>query len=186
MIIVIFRIRKVIQGTKLNVKKTIIFSAYLVAITSFLLYDSFLIGGLPVAYVIPYFAITLGAAYCSYGYSKGTLSFRKLPNDEGGNSSIYMKGGLSIYLIYIVALSIRIAINFLFIGSGKFYFNNQESVLANVTDIAIMPLLRLGPATTILAFVATDVLLIVGAGLLIGRNARVLTYYYKEKQIGVK
>jgi hypothetical protein len=52
MIIVIFRIRKVIQGTKLNVKKTIIFSAYLVAITSFLLYDSFLIGGLPVAYTI--------------------------------------------------------------------------------------------------------------------------------------
>ena len=110
-----------------------------------------------------------------------------MPNDEGGDSSIYMKGGLSIYLIYVVALSIRIAINFLFIGSGKFYFNNQESVLANVTDIAIMPLLRLGPATTILAFVATDVLLIVGAGLLIGRNAKsTLKYYYKEKQIGVK
>src|SRR5205085_12309526 len=78
-IIVIFRIRKVIQGTKLNVKKTIIFSAYFVAITSFLLYNSFLIVGLPFAYVIPYFAIALGAAYCSYGYSKGTLSFRKLP-----------------------------------------------------------------------------------------------------------
>ena len=62
MIIVIFRIRKVIQGTKLNVKKTIIFSAYFVAITSFLLYNSFLIGGLPVAYVIPYFAIALGAS----------------------------------------------------------------------------------------------------------------------------
>ena len=185
-IIVIFRIRKLIQETKLNVKKTIIFSAYLVAITSFLIYNSFLIGGLPVGYVIPYFAIALGAAYCSYGYSKGTLSFRKLPNDEAGNSSIYMKGGLSIYLIYIVALSIRVVINFLFIGSGKFYFTNQESVLAHGTDIAIMPLLRIGPATTILAFVATDVFLIAGAGLLIGRNARVLKYYYKDKQIGVK
>jgi hypothetical protein len=186
MITVIFRIREVIQGTKLNVKKTIIFSAYLVAITSFLLYNSFLIGGLPIAYVIPYFAIVLGAAYCSYGYSKGTLSFWKLPNDEDGNSSIHMKGGLSIYLIYIVALSIRVVINFLFIGSGKFYFTNQESVLANGTDIAVMPLLRIGSATTILAFVSTDVLLIVGAGLLIGRNARVLKYYYEDKQIGVK
>ena len=136
----------------------------------------------PVAYVIPYFAIALGAAYCSYGYSKRTLSFRKLPNDEGGDLSIYMKGGLSIYLIYVVALSIRIAINFLFIGSGKFYFNNQESVLANVTDIAIMPLLRLDPATTILAFVVTDVLLIVGAGLLIGRNARVLNTIIKRNR----
>jgi len=109
-----------------------------------------------------------------------------LPNDEGGNSRIYMEGGLSIYLIYIVALSIRVVINFLFIGSGKFYFTNQESVLANGTDIAIMPLLRIGPATMILAFVATDVLLIVGAGLLIGRNARVLKCYYRDKQIGVK
>jgi hypothetical protein len=182
MIIIIFRIRKVIQGTKVNVKKTIIFSAYFLAITSFFVYNSFLIGRFPVAYVILYFAIAVGAAYCSYWYSKRTLSFQKVPNGNASSSfTIYAKGGLSIYLIYTVALTIRIVINFLFIGSEKFFFNNQESVLANNTAIAVLPLLSIDTATTTLALVVTDTLLIIGAGLLLGRNARILKYLYKEK-----
>jgi hypothetical protein len=75
----------------------------------------------------------------------------------------------------------RIAINFLFIGSDKFYFNNQESMVANGTAIGIMPLIRTDPMTTTLAFVATDLLLVIGAGLLVGRNSRIIEYYYKEK-----
>jgi hypothetical protein len=71
-IIIIFRIKKAIQGTKVNVKKTIIFSAYFVAISSFLVYNSFLVGGVPVVYAVPYFAIVVAAAYCSYIYSKST------------------------------------------------------------------------------------------------------------------
>jgi hypothetical protein len=183
MLIIIFRIRKVVQGTKVNVKRTIIFSAYFLAITSFFVYNSFLIGGFPVAYVTPYFAIAIGAAYCSYWYSKRTLSFEKIPNGSAGNFTIYAKGGLSIYLIYTVALTIRIVINFLFIGSEKFFFSNQESVLANDTAIAVLPLLSTDPATTTLALVVTDTLLIVGTGLLLGRNTRILKYFYKEKQI---
>lgn len=185
MIIIIFRIRKVIQGTKVNVKKTIIFSAYFLAITSFFVYNSFLIGGFPVAYVTPYFAIAVGAAYCSYWYSKRTLSFLKIPNDNASSFTIYAKGGLSIYLIYSVALTIRIVINFLFIGSEKFFFNNQESLLANNTAIAVLPLLSTDTATTTLALVVTDILLIIGAGLLLGRNARILKYLYKEKECAV-
>jgi len=181
MIIIIFRIRKVIQGTKVNVKKTIIFSAYFLAITSFLVYNSFLIGGFPVGYVTPYFAIAVAAAYCSYWYSKRTLSFQKVPNGLA-SSFTTAKGGLSIYLIYTVALTIRIVINFLFIGSEKFFFNNQQSVLANNTAIAVLPLLSTDTATTTLALVVTDTLLIIGAGLLLGRNARILKYLYKEKQ----
>jgi hypothetical protein len=44
------------------------------------------------------------------------------------------------------------------------------------------PLIHTGSATTILAFTVTDFLLMVGAGLLIGRNARVLKYYYEHKK----
>ena len=188
MIIIIFRIRKVIKGTKVNVKKTIIFSAYFLAITSFFVYNSFLIGRFPIAYVAPYFAIAVGAAYCSYWYSKKTLSFQKVPNGNASSISftIYAKGGLSIYLIYTVALTIRIVINFLFIGSEKFFFNNQESLLANNTAIAVLPLLSTDAATTTLALVVTDTLLIIGAGLLLGRNARILKYLYKEKQSEVE
>lgn len=89
-----------------------------------------------------------------------------------------------IYLLYIVALIVRSAINFIFIGSEKFYFNNQEAILENGSSaILIMPpLVHTDSATTILAFTATDFLLMVGAGLLIGRNARVLKYYYQDKK----
>jgi hypothetical protein len=45
-----------------------------------------------------------------------------------------------------------------------------------------MPLLYTDPAMTMLAFIATDFLLIVGAGLVIGRNARVVKYHYQHKE----
>jgi hypothetical protein len=185
-IIIIFRIRKVMQGTKVSVKKTIIFSAYYLAIASFLFYNSFLIGSVPFAYAVPYSAIAVASGYGSYKYSKRILSFWKLSTkgDENSSSTIYSKGGLVIYLLYIVALIVRSAINFIFIGSEKFYFNNQEAILENGSSaILIMPpLVHTDSATTILAFTATDFLLMVGAGLLIGRNARVLKYYYQDKK----
>jgi hypothetical protein len=180
-IIIIFRIKKAIQGTKVNVKKTIIFSAYFVAISSFLVYNSFLVGGVPVVYALPYFTVVVAAAYCSYIYSKRTLSFLKLPTDDG-NSVIYVKGGLPIFLLYVAALTIRIAINLLFIGSEKLYFNNQQTILGNGTVTDIMPMVHIDAGTTVLALTITDLLLIVGAGLVVGRNASVLKYYYQEKE----
>jgi len=179
-IIIIFRLKKAIQGTKVNVKKTIIFSAYFVAISSFLVYNSFLVGGVPVVYAVPYFAVVVAAAYCSYIYSKRTLSFLKLPSD--GNSVMYVKGGLSIFLLYVAALTIRIAINFLFIGSEKLYFNNQQSILGNGTATDIIPMVHIYAATTVLVLTITDLLLIIGAGLVVGRNASVLKYYYQDKE----
>ena len=45
-----------------------------------------------------------------------------------------------------------------------------------------MPMVHTDPATTVLALTITDLLLIVGAGLVVGRNACVLKYYYQEKE----
>jgi hypothetical protein len=171
------------QGTKVSVKKTIIFTAYYLSIASFLVYNSFLIGGVPFVYVVPYSAVVIAAGYGSYRYSKRILSFWKLSTNGDGSSTIYSRGGLAIYLLYVAALIVRSVINFIFIGSEKFYFNNQEAILENGTAILIMPpLVHADPTTTILAFTTTDFLLMIGAGLLIGRNARVLKYYYQDKK----
>ena len=91
MIISVLRIRRSIQGTKVNVKKTIIFSAYFVAITSFLVYNSFLIGSVAVLFVIPYFGVVIVTTYYCYIHSKRSLSFSELPGISGGNSAIYVK-----------------------------------------------------------------------------------------------
>src|SRR5262249_1828521 len=104
-IISVLRIRRSIQGTKVSVKKTIIFSVYFVAITSFLVYNSFLIGSVAVLYVIPYSAVVIVTIYYSYIYSKRSLSFWELRDRNGGNSAIYVKGGLSMF-------SIRCSINY--------------------------------------------------------------------------
>ena len=122
-LIIILRVRKVVQGTKVDIKKTIIFSAYFIAIASFLVYNSFLVGDVPFVYIVPYFAIAVTAAYFSYIYSKSALSFWELPatsNNRSSSTVTYAKGGLSIYIVYVVALTIRIAINFLFIGSNNY------------------------------------------------------------------
>ncbi|MFZ0220076.1 MAG: hypothetical protein WAM42_00110 [Candidatus Nitrosopolaris sp.] len=176
-IISVLRIRRSIPGTKVNVKKTIIFSAYFVAITSFLVYNSFLIGSVAVLYVVPYFVVVIVTIYCSYTYSKRSLSFLKYSND--GNSAIYVKGGLSMYFLYIAALTIRVVINFLFIGSERFYFNKEQTILGNAS--AIMPMFHTNPAMMTLTSTVTDFLLIIAMGLIIGRNASVLRYYYQHK-----
>src|SRR5215469_6336668 len=181
MIISVLRIRRSIQVTKVNVKKTIIFSAYFVVITSFLVYHSFLTGTVAVLYVIPYFAAVIVTIYYSYTHSKRSLSFLKLPDSKGGNSAIYVKGGLSMYFLYIAALTIRVLISFLFIGSEKFYFSKEQTILGNQNATAIMPFLHTNPAMMTLASTVTDLLLITAVGLIIGRNARVLRYYYQQK-----
>ena len=176
------RLRKAIKDTKVNPKRTIIFLVYLVAISLFLVYNSFLIDNVPGVYVIPDLAVVLAAAYYSYIYSKRTLTFSKLPVSDNASSHIYVKGGLSIYFLYVAALTIRIAINFLFIGSQKFYFNNQTTILGNNTATVIAPLFHINPATTILAFAITDILLFMGVGLVIGRTTMILRYYRHNKR----
>lgn len=145
----VLRIKRSIQGTKVNVKKTIVFSAYFVAITSFLVYNSFLIGSVAVLYVIPYFAAVIVTIYYSYIHSKRSLSFLKLPDTKGGNSAIYVKGGLSMYFLYVAALTIRVVINFLFVGSERFYFNKEQTMPGNENATAIMPFFHTNPAMMI-------------------------------------
>jgi len=84
-----------------------------------------------------------------------------------------------------VALTIRIAINFLFIGSNRFYFNNNQ-LLANGTASTIFvmpPLLGTNSTTMLFAFIATDILLIIGAGLVVGRNAQIIKHQYEKTHL---
>jgi hypothetical protein len=53
--------------------------------------------------------------------------------------------------------------------------------LGNENATAIMPMLHTTPAMMTLASTVTDFLLIIAMGLIIGRNARVLRYYYQQK-----
>jgi len=86
-----------------------------------------------------------------------------------------------MYFLYVAAFSIRVVINFLFVGSERFYFNKEQPILGNENATAIMPFLHTNPAMMTLVSTVTDFLLIIAVGLIIGRNARVLRYYYQQK-----
>ena len=169
-IIIVIRIRKVLQGTKISIRKSVLFSAYFVIISSFLIYNSFSLG-MPITYAILYSIIGALSTYISYVHSKKSLLFWKQ------NSSHYVKGGLILYLLYVVALSIRIAINFLFVGYQEVMLNQQGDIVTinrPIISVITTPELRLS------SLIVTDTLLAVGVGLLIGRNLRVMKYYFEQ------
>ena len=167
-IIIVIRIRKVLQGTKISIRKSVLFSAYFVIISFFLIYNSFSLD-MPVTYAILYTIAGALSTYISYVRSKKSLLFWKQ------DSSHYVKGGLILYLLYVVALSIRIAINFLFVGYQEVMLNQQ----GDITTIN-RPIVSTTPELRLLSLIVTDSLLAVGVGLLIGRNLRVIKYYFEQ------
>ena len=168
-IIIVIRIRKVLQGTKISIRKSILFSAYYIVITSFLIYNSFLLA-VPVTYAIPYALAALLSTYISYVYSKRSLLFWKQDS-----INVYVKGGIALYLLYVIALSIRIAINFILIGYQEVTLNQQGDMI-----IINRPIINTTSELTTLSLIVTDFLLVLGVGLLLGRNLRVIKYYSRQ------
>ena len=125
---------------------------------------------MPVTYASQYTITAVLSTYTSYVHSKKSLLFWKQ------DSSHYVKGGLTLYFLYVVALSIRIAINFLFVGYQEVMLNQQGDIITiNRPIISITtPELRLS------SLIVTDSLLTVSVGLLIGRNLRVMKYYFEQ------
>jgi len=158
-LIVVRRLRIVLKGSKVSTARTWTFSGYYVVLAAFFSLSSFTIGAVPPGYALLYVAVGAAGTYGSYLFSDRRIGFWK-----GADGSIYSKGAVVIYLIYIAGLIARIAIGIVFIGPQAFSFV--------ATPGAPPP-----DASAVDAGIVTDVLLALGAGLLVGRNARVLKRY---------
>jgi hypothetical protein len=158
-LIVIRRLRVVTKGSKVSKARTWGFSAYYVILAAVFSSSSFIIGGVSPIFALLYVAVGAAGAYESYLFSDRRIGFWK-----GADGSIYSKGAVVIYLIYTVALVARIVIGIVFIGPQAFSF---------------VPTLGAPPpdASAVDAGIVTDCLLAFGAGLLVGRNARVMKRY---------
>jgi hypothetical protein len=159
LLIVVRRLGLVVRGSKVSKLRTVTFSAYYVILAFFFSLTSFFYGGATAEDAILYVAIGAAGAYGSYLFSDRRIGFWK-----GVDGSIYYKGAVIIYVVYLVGLVARIAINLAFIGPQAFTFSTS----ASATPLS---------GTAIDAGIATDSLLTLGAGLLVGRNARVLKRY---------
>lgn len=145
------------NGTKIDVRKSIAFSAILLGFSAFVIVNSFSIG-VPQLYALVYGAVFVGVAYGSYHYSNRVLDFWRTPD-----GSIYVKGGGMVLAFYIAALVARIAISATIGGGGQEGFSGSIQAL----QVEASP-------NAILAATIVDGLLMVGVGLLVGRNARIV------------
>jgi hypothetical protein len=158
-LIAVRRLRVVLKGSKVSRARTWGFSGYYVVIAAFFSLSSFTIGGASPVYALLYVAVGAAGAYGSYLFSDRRIGFWR-----GADGSIYSKGAVVIYLVYIAGLIARIGIGIEFIGPQAFSFV--------ATPGAPPP-----GASAVEAGIVTDVLLALGAGLLVGRNVRVLKRY---------
>jgi len=159
LLIVVRRMRVVFRGQKVSKGRTLAFSAYYFLIAAVFISLSFLGGGVSPEFAIVYVLVGAIAAYGSYDFSDRRIGFWK-----GADGSVYYRGAVIIYMIYLVGLVTRIAIEFIYIGPQAFSFS-ASSTAATLS------------ASAIDAEIITDVLLALGSGLLIGRNVRVLKRY---------
>jgi hypothetical protein len=170
--LIIRQIKKILNGVYVDVKKSTIYLIYYIIIVFYLLYNSFL-SSVSLIYIIPYTTITIITGLYSYWYSKRKMIFW---NNSVDSNNLYVKGGLAIYLIYISALIIRIAINLVFVGFQEISFTQT----GNITTIN-NPLISTNPSSKTISLIITDLLIMLGVGMLFGRFARLLEYSRNNK-----
>ncbi len=159
MLLVIRRFTRVIRGSKVSKGRTVLFSIYYLGFAGLLIAVSVVAGGVSAVDLVLYALVGAVGAYGSYIFSDARIGFWK-----GADGSIYYKGAIAVYIIYIVGLFARIAIDLVFIGPQAFTFTSASSATPLSTS-------------AIDAGIITDSLLALGAGLLVGRNTRVMKRY---------
>jgi hypothetical protein len=144
------------KGTAFSMTRTIAYAGVYVTLGVAFSVLSFFEG---VSYLmaVPEIALVAAAAYGSYRYSDGRISFWK---SDGG--SLFFKGGIGIYLIYLAGFLTRLAMDVAFVGPSMFDFGS----IVQLSGAALY------------ASMASDLLLTLGVGLLIGRNVRVTKRYH--------
>ena len=144
------------KGTIFSMTKTFVYAGIYVTLGVAFSALSF-VEGVSYLMAVPEIAIVAAAAYASYRYSDGRISFWK--TDKG---SLFFRGGIGIYLVYLAGFLTRLAMDVAFVGPSMF----------DLTSI-----IQLSGAA-LYASMASDLLLTLGVGLLIGRNFRVTRRYH--------
>jgi len=148
------------RGTVFSMNKTFVYAGIYVTLGVAFSALSF-VEGVSYLMAIPEIAIVSAAAYASYRYTDGRISFWR--SNEG---SLFFKGGIGIYLVYLAGFLTRLAIDVTFVGPSMFSFTS----IVQLSGAALY------------ASMASDMLLTLGVGLLIGRNVRVTKRYHHIQQ----
>jgi hypothetical protein len=154
-LVVLRRVYSSYRGLRFSLVRSLGVLVFYVAFGSFFAVTSFL-EGVSLLFAGPYALALAAPAMWSYRYSDRRMSFWK-----GGDGQVYFRGGVVLYLIYVVGLALRLSIDLVVIGPNFLAFSTSGML----TGVALY------------ATIATDLLLVFGLGLLVGRNVRVFRRY---------
>ena len=155
--VVLIRLRRIVNGTRVGPARILGYTGVYIVLAGLVISTSCLLG-----VQIEYFGLDavllLGGAFWAFRHSGRRLVFWKQGN------AIYVKGASVIYIIYVVGLIARLAIEYIFVPNFGF---------------STGPTLPTLSSTALAATIVTDLLLSFGVGLLIGRNMQILKRYQK-------
>jgi len=154
-LVVIVRTIRNYTGVQVTVARTVAFTIFYFVFGAFLVAPSYF-EGVSLLFIPVNIAVLALAAIWSYRISDKRITFWK-----NASGAIYLKGGIIIYLIYLAGLITRLAVDFLVIGQSAFDFNSKTILSSN----------------TLLAAMLVDLIIMLGIGLVIGRNFRIYERY---------
>ena len=150
-LIVVYRMFRNYQGVRTSEGRAIGYIIFYFAFGGFFVLTSFF-EGVSYLYAIPDVIVLVLAAIWSHRFADRRITFWK-----NSNGSLYYKGGVIIYAIYVVGLVARISVDYIFVGPSAFTFSFTGILTGSALGGTIV----------------TDLLLTFGIGLLVGRNARI-------------
>jgi hypothetical protein len=154
-LIILLRFIRSVYGTKVSITRFIQTSIVYVIIAALALFGSYEVGVAPIYFFAdPVIAIASGL------FAQRVME-QRLVFWRTSDGSVYYKGGSLLILVYAALLSLRVAVEYYYVGnlffSGGFSYDvSQNGVLASIV---------------------VDALLMISMGLLIGRNVLVIRTY---------
>lgn len=156
------RIYLTYRGSRFRPERTVVYAAVYGGVGAFVSVGSFY-EGVPDLLAPLYALLLVAAVAAAYRYSDHRMTFWS--HTDG---SVYFRGGVLLLVIYLAALIIRVVIDYVVIG---------PAVLGNILTAGYTL-----TGAALYGTIVTDLLLMFGVGLLIGRSARALRRYGRIKR----
>ena len=157
-IIVLIAIRRIYRnwiGVLVSPVRTIGYTIFYFAFGALFIAPSFF-EGVSVYYLVPEALLAIVGGLLSHRLADKRLHFWR-----SSNGSVFYKGAIIVYVIYLAGLVSRVAVELYFIGPSAFTFSSSVAL----------------SQTAILGTAVAGLLLTFGIGLLVGRNIRVYQRY---------
>ncbi|MDE1765058.1 MAG: hypothetical protein KGI27_02165 [Thaumarchaeota archaeon] len=152
-VVMVFRFRKTISGGRVCRNRMIVSTVMLVSFSFLAVFGSFQ-AGVSTGYVFVYLGLLAGSAYLSNRFVG-----RSLVMWDADDGFVHVKGGIFPYVVWLAGFVTRFILGYLFLGANFPSFYGPKTTLS-ASDVEVT--------------LIVDLIMMIGAGAVTGRNVRIL------------